>query len=250
MATRPSGRKSDELRPIHLVRGFTRHAEGSVLVSFGETRVLCTASVEERVPAFLRGKNRGWVTAEYAMLPRSTHTRHERASLRSRPDTRAYEIQRLIGRALRASVDLDALGERTVILDCDVIQADGGTRVAAITGGYVALVDAVQHLMRDHRLSHSPIHGAVAAVSVGLYRGEAVLDLDYAEDAEAESDLNVVMNELGALIEIQGTAEGHALRRDELDRLVDLAEQGIQTLIRVQRDCLSETPDAPRPGHS
>ncbi len=250
MAMRPSGRKPDELRPVQLMRGFTRHAEGSVLVSYGDTRVLCTASIEDRVPAFLRGKNRGWVTAEYAMLPRSTHTRHERANLHSRPDARAYEIQRLIGRALRAAVDLDALGERTVILDCDVIQADGSTRVAAITGGYVALVDAVQRLVRENRLASSPIHGAVAAVSAGLYRGEAILDLDYAEDVEAESDLNIVMNELGALIEIQGTAEGHALRRDELDRLVDLAERGIQTLIRIQRDCLSETPDTSCPGHS
>ncbi len=235
---RPSGRQNDELRPIRIIRHYTKHAEGSVLVQLGDTHVLCTASIEERVPGFLRGKNRGWVTAEYAMLPRATQTRSERDGVRGHTNSRAQEIQRLIGRSLRAVVDTAALGERTVILDCDVLQADGGTRVTAVTGCYVALVDAIESLIRDKRLHASPIHGAVAAASVGIYRGQIVLDLDYAEDVEAESDVNIVMNELGALVEIQGTAEGHAIRRSELEHMLDLAEQGIRTLLQAQADSL------------
>ncbi|EQD65772.1 ribonuclease PH, partial [mine drainage metagenome] len=206
------------MRPIQIIRSYTKHAEGSVLIRLGDTHVLCTASIEERVPNFMRGKNRGWVTAEYAMLPRATQTRSERDGVRGRTNSRAQEIQRLIGRSLRAVVDTAALGERTVILDCDVLQADGGTRVAAVTGCYVALADAMESLTRHKRLPASPIHGSVAAVSVGIYRGQVILDLDYAEDAEAESDVNVIMNELGALVEIQGTAEGHAFHRKELEQ--------------------------------
>jgi ribonuclease PH len=235
---RPSGRAADQLRPIRLERGFTRHAEGSVLACFGETRVLCTASVEEKVPGFLRGSGRGWVTAEYGMLPRATGTRNEREAARGKQGGRTMEIQRLIGRALRAVVNLDALGERSIILDCDVLQADGGTRTAAITGAYVALSDAVHGLLRSGRIKSDPLHGAVAAVSVGIYRGTPVLDLDYAEDSEAETDMNVVMNDAGAFIEVQGTAEGHAFRREELDQLLDLAGAGIAELIAEQRAAL------------
>ncbi|MHB1543219.1 MAG: ribonuclease PH [Gammaproteobacteria bacterium] len=237
---RPSGRQADELRPIQIIRRYTKHAEGSVLIRLGETHVLCTASIEERVPHFLRGKNRGWVTAEYAMLPRATQTRSERDGVRGRTNSRAQEIQRLIGRSLRAVVDTTALGERTVILDCDVLQADGGTRVAAVTGCYVALADAIEFLVRHKRLSASPIHGSVAAVSVGIYRGQIILDLDYAEDAEAESDVNVVMNELGALVEIQGTAEGHAFHRKELEQMLDLAEQGTRIMLQAQATSLGK----------
>lgn len=231
---RPSGRRADEMRPIQIIRNYTKHAEGSVLIRLGDTHVLCTASVEERVPNFLRGKNRGWVTAEYAMLPRATQTRTERDAVRGRVNARAQEIQRLIGRSLRAVVDTAALGERTIVLDCDVLQADGGTRVAAVTGCYVALVDAITSLVRSNTLADSPIHGAVAAISVGIYRGQAILDLDYREDAEAESDVNVVMNELGALIEIQGTAEGHAFHRREFEQMLNLAEQGIRAMMQAQ----------------
>ncbi len=235
---RPSGRAADQLRHIQLTRHYTSHAEGSVLVEFGETRVLCTASVESRVPGFLRGTGEGWVTAEYGMLPRATHTRSDREASRGKQGGRTLEIQRLIGRALRAVVDRKALGENMVTLDCDVLQADGGTRTAAITGAYVALVDAVR-VMRERKLIKSdPLHGAVAAVSVGIYRGAPVLDLDYAEDSEAETDMNVVMNDAGGFIELQGTAEGHAFRRDELDRLLELAGKGIQELIAVQRESL------------
>jgi len=215
-----------------------RHAEGSVLVAFGDTRVLCAASVEERVPPFLKGSGQGWVTAEYGMLPRSTHTRMPREAARGRQGGRTLEIQRLIGRSLRAVMDLAALGERTVTVDCDVLQADGGTRTAAITGGYVALASALRSLKRRGAISRDPLHGQVAAVSVGIHRGIPVLDLDYAEDSQAETDMNVVMNEAGAFIEVQGTAEGHAFRRDELDALLDLAAGGIRTLVDLQRDAL------------
>ncbi len=235
MSVRPSGRAPDELRPLSFVRGYTAHAEGSVLVGFGGTRVLCTASVEEGVPSFQRGTGKGWVTAEYGMLPRATHTRSAREAARGKQSGRTQEIQRLIGRALRAVVDLKALGERTVTLDCDVLQADGGTRTAAITGGFVALADAIDTLIKRRALSANPIHGQVAAISVGIYRGIAVLDLDYAEDSNAETDMNVVMNSGGAFVEVQGTAEGHAFRRHELDRLLDLASQGIARLHEAQQ---------------
>jgi ribonuclease PH len=235
---RPSKRRPDELRPIRFEPGFTRHAEGSVLAEFGATRVLCTASVEEGVPPFLRGQGQGWITAEYGMLPRATHTRTAREAARGKQSGRTQEIQRLIGRSLRATADLKALGERTVTLDCDVLQADGGTRTAAISGAWVALVLAVESLVRDGDLRRNPLHGQVAAVSVGIYRGVPVLDLDYAEDGQAETDMNVVMNDAGAFIEVQGTAEGHAFRRDELDRLLDLAAAGAGEIMRIQHEVL------------
>ncbi|MCZ6585793.1 MAG: ribonuclease PH [Gammaproteobacteria bacterium] len=235
---RPSGRSADQMRSICFTPDFTQHAEGSVLVEFGQTRVLTTASVESKVPRFLKGKAEGWVTAEYGMLPRSTHTRNPREAARGKQSGRTMEIQRLIGRSLRAVIDRSALGERTITVDCDVLQADGGTRTAAITGGYVALALAVQQLIERGELSQSPIHGQVAAVSVGLYEGTAVLDLDYAEDSVAETDMNIVMNEAGGLIEIQGTAEGHAFLRSELDQLLDLARSGIEELLQAQRAVL------------
>jgi len=234
MSGRPSGRAADELRPVSFTRGFTDHAEGSVLVAFGGTRVLCTASIEDSVPPFLRGKGQGWVTAEYGMLPRATHTRSAREAAKGKQSGRTQEIQRLIGRALRAVVDLKGLGERTVTIDCDVLQADGGTRTAAITGGYVALADAVDTLLKRRAVTANPLHGQVAAISVGIYRGVPVLDLDYAEDSNAETDMNVVMNSGGAFVEVQGTAEGHAFRRHELDQLLDLATQGISRLHAAQ----------------
>jgi ribonuclease PH len=209
MNSRPSGRAPDELRPVRITRSFTRHAEGSVLIEFGDTRVLCTASVEEGVPPFLRNSGSGWVTAEYGMLPRATHTRSRREAAAGKQGGRTLEIQRLIGRALRAVVDLKALGERTITIDCDVLQADGGTRTASITGGYVALVDAVNALIKKRVLRESPLHGQVAAVSVGIWSGIPVLDLDYKEDSDAETDMNVVMNNGGGFIEVQGTAERH-----------------------------------------
>ncbi len=235
MSVRPSGRAPDELRSLSFVRGYTSHAEGSVLVGFGETRVLCTASVEDGVPSFLRGSQQGWVTAEYGMLPRATHTRSAREAARGKQTGRTQEIQRLIGRALRAVVDLKGLGERTVTIDCDVLQADGGTRTAAITGGFVALADAVDTLIKKRALNASPLHGQVAAVSVGIYRGVAVLDLDYAEDSNAETDMNVVMNSGGGFVELQGTAEGHAFRRHELDQMLELATAGIARLHDAQQ---------------
>ena len=235
---RPSGRSVDQMRAIHFTPDFTRHAEGSVLVEFGETRVLATASVESKVPHFLKGKSEGWITAEYGMLPRSTHTRNAREAARGKQSGRTMEIQRLIGRSLRAVIDRRALGERTITVDCDVLQADGGTRTAAITGGYVALALAMNRLVDRGDLAQTPIHGQVAAVSVGIFAGNAVLDLDYAEDSEAETDMNVVMNEAGGLIEIQGTAEGHAFQRSELERLLDLADQGIDELLQAQRAVL------------
>ena len=237
--SRPSGRTADQLRPVRIERAFTRHAEGSVLVSFGDTRVLCTASVENRVPNFLRGKGEGWVTAEYGMLPRSIHTRSDREAARGKQGGRTLEIQRLIGRALRACVDHNALGERTITLDCDVLQADGGTRTAAITGAYVALADAVNLLLKRGDIKKHPLIGAVAAVSVGIYRGEPVLDLDYPEDSDCDTDMNVVMNDGGGFIELQGTAEGHAFRRDELNALLALAEKGVGELFELQRAALA-----------
>jgi ribonuclease PH len=237
--SRPSGRAPDALRSVSIERGFTRHAEGSVLISMGDTRVLCTASVEERVPPWLRGKGEGWVTAEYGMLPRATGERMQREAARGGQGGRTMEIQRLIGRSLRACVDRAALGERVITLDCDVLQADGGTRCASITGAYVALVDAVNVLLRRGALKRNPIHGALAAVSVGVYRGTPVLDLDYAEDSNCDTDMNVVMNDGGGFIELQGTAEGHAFRREELDTLLALAQQGIGQLIAAQRAALA-----------
>ncbi len=236
---RPSGRAPGELRTVGLTRHFTKHAEGSVLVEFGDTRVICTASVDASVPRFLKGQGRGWVTAEYGMLPRSTGSRMPREAAGGRQGGRTIEIQRLIGRSLRAAVDMEALGERTVQIDCDVIQADGGTRTAAITGGYVALADAIESLRRSGHVRRQVLHGTVASVSVGIVAGAPVVDLDYAEDSTAETDMNVVMNEQGAFIEVQGTAEGHAFRRDELDAMLDLAATGCGQLIEHQREALA-----------
>ena len=236
---RPSGRAPEQMRAVTITRGYTRHAEGSVLVAFGETRVLCTASVENRVPGFLRGKGEGWVTAEYGMLPRATHTRSDREAARGKQGGRTLEIQRLIGRSLRACVDRSALGERTITLDCDVLQADGGTRTAAINGAYVALVDAVRWLRKRKDIAKDPVFGAVAAVSAGIWRGTPVLDLDYAEDSDCDTDMNVVMNDGGGFIELQGTAEGHAFRRDELDALLALAEKGCTELFAAQQAALA-----------
>ena len=235
---RPSGRAAAQLREITMTRHYTKHAEGSVLIEYGDTKVLCNASMMPGVPRFLKNTGQGWITAEYGMLPRATHQRVDREASKGKQSGRTQEIQRLIGRSLRAVVDLVLLGERQIKIDCDVLQADGGTRVTAVTGCYVALVDAIESLIRDKRLYASPIHGAVAAVSVGIYRGQIVLDLEYAEDVEAESDVNIVMNELGALVEIQGTAEGHAIRRSELEHMLDLAERGIRTLLQAQADSL------------
>ena len=240
MTTRPSARAADELRDVRFERHFTKHAAGSVLVSFGDTKVICTASVEERVPPWLRGQNSGWLTAEYGMLPGATGSRNGREAARGKQGGRTVEIQRLIGRSLRAVMDLKGLGPRSVTIDCDVIQADGGTRTASITGGYVALVDAMNKLVADGKVKASPLHGQLAAVSVGIYNGEPVLDLDYAEDSQAETDMNVVMNEAGGFIEIQGTAEGHAFSRQELDGLLGHAEKGIGELIEIQRAALAD----------
>lgn len=234
--SRPSGRAADQLRAVSIERNFTVHAEGSVLVSFGDTRVLCTASVEERGPAWK--KEGGWVTAEYGMLPRATHTRGRREAAQGKQSGRTQEIQRLIGRSLRAAVDLSALPGLTITLDCDVLQADGGTRTAAITGAYVAMVDAVNKMQKKGKLKSNPIHGQIAAISVGIYRGAPVLDLDYAEDSDCECDMNVVMNDAGHFIEVQGTAEGHAFRREELDQLLNIAQSGVADLIKAQRAAL------------
>ena len=232
---RPSQRQPDQLRTVRLTRGFTCHAEGSVLVEFGATRVLCTASVEENVPGFLRGKGQGWVTAEYGMLPRATHTRSAREAAKGKQSGRTQEIQRLIGRSLRAVVDLAALGERQIVVDCDVLQADGGTRTAAITGACVAVHDALVGLVTAGKLAHNPMREFVAAVSVGIHQGMPVLDLDYAEDSDCDTDMNVVMTEGGGLIEVQGTAEGAAFSRAELNALIDLAELGGRQLFELQR---------------
>ena len=236
---RPSGRSAKQMRPIRFTPEFTQHAEGSVLVEFGNTHILVTASVESKVPRFLKGKSEGWITAEYGMLPRSTHSRNPREAARGKQSGRTMEIQRLIGRSLRAVIDRTALGERTITVDCDVLQADGGTRTASITGGYVALALAIQHLVSRGKLDKSPIHGQIAAVSVGIFNGTPVLDLDYAEDAAAETDMNVVMNEASGFIEIQGTAEGHAFQRGELDLLLDLATMGTEQLLEAQREVLA-----------
>ncbi|NOX77268.1 MAG: ribonuclease PH [Gammaproteobacteria bacterium] len=235
---RPSGRSPNQLREIRFTRNYTKHAEGSVLVEFGDTKVLCTATVEDRIPRWLKGKGQGWVTAEYGMLPRSTGSRMGREAARGKQGGRTMEIQRLIARSLRAVVNLEALGERMVTVDCDVIQADGGTRTASITGGFVALADAMQWLVDSKRVKKNPIIGQVGSVSVGIFEGAPVLDLDYAEDSNAETDMNVVMNDAGAFIEVQGTAEGHAFRRDELDAMLALAQGGIEELLAHQREVL------------
>ena len=233
--TRPSGRVASQLRAVRLQRHYTRHAEGSVLVAFGDTQVLCTASIEERVPPFLKGTGQGWVTAEYGMLPRATHTRSSREAAKGKQSGRTLEIQRLIGRSLRAVTDLAALGERTIQIDCDVLQADGGTRTASITGAWVALADAIDTLLRSGQLNQTPLRDQVAAVSVGLYQGQAVLDLDYDEDSACDTDMNVVMTGRGGLVEVQGTAEGEPFSRAQLDDLLGLAERGIVELLQQQR---------------
>jgi ribonuclease PH len=235
---RPSQRKPDELRPIAIERGYTRHAEGSVLIGFGDTRVICTASVEEGVPGFLKGRGQGWVTAEYGMLPRSTHTRTDREAARGKQSGRTQEIQRLIGRSLRAVIDLQALGERTVKLDCDVIQADGGTRTASVTGAFVALYDAVARLRERGVLAASPIRDFVAAVSVGLYEGAPVLDLDYAEDSRCDTDMNVVMTGSSGFVELQATAEGGPFSAAQMQALIALAQRGIAQLVAKQKEAL------------
>ena len=233
---RPSGRAPDQMRPMAFETGYTTHSGGSVLACFGQTRVLCTANIDASVPHFLRGSGRGWVTAEYGMLPGATHTRSRREAALGRQSGRTMEIQRLIGRSLRAGVDFEALGEHTITVDCDVIQADGGTRTAAISGGWLALSLACRRRSWRRRFARHPLHGQVAAVSVGLYRGLEVLDLDYAEDSQAEADVNVVMNEAGGIIEVQGTAESHAFLREEFDRMLDLAAKGIREVLAAQEE--------------
>ena len=240
LSQRPSGRAADQLRDISFQRGFTRHAAGSVLVGFGDTRVLCTASVEERVPPWLRNAGQGWLTAEYGMLPGATNSRNRREATNGKQSGRTQEIQRLIGRSLRAVVNMQAIDGLTVTIDCDVLQADGGTRTAAISGGYVALVDAMRKAQADKTIKTDPIHGQIAAVSVGIYAGTPVLDLDYAEDANAETDMNVVMNEGRAFIEVQGTAEAQAFKRDEMNNMLDLAEAGITDIMRLQLEALAD----------
>ena len=235
---RPSGRDPAAMREIRFIPDFTKHAEGSVLASFGDTQVLCTASIEERVPGWMRGKGTGWVTGEYGMLPRSTHARSGREAAHGKQGGRTLEIQRLIGRSLRAITDMRALGERSVTLDCDVIQADGGTRTASISGAYVALAIAMERLAANGKLKKNPLHGQVAAVSVGIYQGSAVLDLDYAEDSEAETDMNIVMNSAGRFIEVQGTAEGHAFSDEEFSAMLALARGGIDEIIRMQNEAI------------
>lgn len=236
---RPSGREADELRPVSFTPDFTRHAEGSVLAEFGDTRVLCTATIEDRVPPWMRGQGSGWVTGEYGMLPRSTHTRMQREAARGRQSGRTQEISRLIGRSLRAVVDLEALGERTITLDCDVLQADGGTRTAAISGAWLALALAIRRIEKTARFRRSPLHGQVAAVSVGICQGVPVLDLDYSEDSEAETDMNIVMNEAGRYIEVQGTAEGHAFTGEEFDAMLALARAGVDSIVALQAAALA-----------
>lgn len=236
---RPSGRDPATMREVRFVPNFTKHAEGSVLAAFGDTQVLCTASIEDRVPGWMRGKGSGWVTGEYGMLPRATHTRSSREATSGKQGGRTLEIQRLIGRSLRAVTDMRALGERSVMLDCDVIQADGGTRTASISGAYVALAIAMERLTATGNLKKNPLHGQVAAVSVGIYSGTPVLDLDYAEDSAAETDMNVVMNDAGRFIEVQGTAEGHAFSDDELNAMLDLARRGIAGIITAQSEAIA-----------
>ena len=237
---RANGRKPDQLRPVRITRGYTRHAEGSVLIEFGETRVLCTASVLDKQPPHLKGLAKGWVTAEYGMLPRATHTRGDREAARGKQSGRTQEIQRLIGRALRSVVDLKKLGERTIQLDCDVIQADGGTRTAAITGAFVALRDAVDDLLKRQLIAASPVLDHVAAVSVGIHGGAPVLDLDYAEDSGSGTDMNVVMTGSGGLVEVQGTAEGTPFSRKEMEAMLDLAQKGIRELVAAQKSALGK----------
>ncbi|KAA8997317.1 ribonuclease PH [Affinibrenneria salicis] len=237
---RPTGRSAQQVRPLKLTRHYTKHAEGSVLVEFGDTKVLCNASVEEGVPRFLKGQGQGWITAEYGMLPRATHSRNAREAARGKQGGRTLEIQRLIARSLRAAVDLRALGEYTITLDCDVLQADGGTRTASITGACVALVDALQGLMASGKLKKNPLKGLVAAVSVGIVNGEAICDLEYVEDSAAETDMNVVMTEDGRMIEVQGTAEGEPFSHEELLSLLALARAGIDNIIQAQKAALSE----------
>lgn len=236
---RPSGRKPNQMRDVKITRHYTKHAEGSVLVEFGDTKVICTATVDESVPRFLKGKNQGWVTAEYGMLPRSTGSRMQRESSKGKQQGRTVEIQRLIGRSLRAALDLEALGENTIQLDCDVIQADGGTRTASITGAFVALADAISVLREKGRLKGEPLKYMVAAISVGVYEGEAVLDLDYAEDSNAETDMNVIMTDAGGFVEVQGTAEGEAFSYGELEAMLALAKQGVEELTALQKQALA-----------
>lgn len=235
---RPSKRAPDEMRSIQITRNFTKHAEGSVLVEFGDTKVVCTASVEDRVPGFLRGKGQGWVTAEYGMLPRSTGSRMGREAARGKQGGRTMEIQRLIGRSLRAGINMEALGENTISLDCDVLQADGGTRTASISGAWVALHDAIQYMLKEKMITTDPLHHQIASVSVGIYEGTPILDLDYAEDSNAETDMNVVMNNGDAFIEIQGTAEGHAFNQQELNAMLELAKKGISDILQAQRKAI------------
>jgi len=235
---RPSKRTPEQMRDVKITRNYTMHAEGSVLIEFGNTKVICTASVEKKVPGWLRGKGSGWVTAEYGMLPRSTGNRMRREAAGGKQGGRTMEIQRLIGRSLRAAIDLEALGENCISIDCDVIQADGGTRTASITGAYVALADAVQTMLDNKMIKKNPLFGNIASVSVGIYNGTPVLDLDYDEDSNAETDMNVVMNDADAFIEVQGTAEGHAFRQDELNAMLDLAKKGISELMQIQMDAL------------
>lgn len=238
--TRPSGRAPDELRNVRITRQYTKHAEGSVLVEFGDTKVLCTASVEERLPAFLRGQEQGWVTAEYSMLPRSTNTRTVREAARGKQSGRTQEIQRLIGRSLRATIDLKKIRDHTITIDCDVIQADGGTRTASITGGYVALADAVAWMRAANKIPNDPLLGQVASISVGIYQGEAVLDLDYTEDSQAETDMNIVMNDAIQFIEVQGTAETEPFSHEHLVAMLELAKQGTQRLFEIQQSAMQK----------
>jgi len=235
---RPSKRAPHQLRPVEIIRGYTKHAEGSVLVKFGDTHVLCTASVEEKVPGFLRGKGQGWVTAEYGMLPRSTGSRMEREAAKGKQSGRTQEIQRLIGRSLRAIIDLERLGERSIQIDCDVLQADGGTRTASITGAYVALHDAVNYLLENKLIAASPLRDSVAAISVGIVEGQAVADLDYPEDSSCETDMNIVMTGSGGFVEIQGTAEGKPFSRDDMNNMLDLAQDAIRQLTIKQKEAL------------
>ncbi|MGB1091120.1 MAG: ribonuclease PH [Oceanobacter sp.] len=238
---RPSGRQTNELRQVSIQRNFTKHAEGSVLVCFGDTQVICTASVDTSVPSFLRGKGQGWITAEYGMLPRATGSRNNREAARGKQTGRTVEISRLIGRSLRAAVDLEALGENTITIDCDVIQADGGTRTASITGACVALIDALNWLKANGKVKGEPLKHMISAVSVGIYKEQPVLDLDYAEDSNAETDMNVIMTESGGYVEIQGTAEGDTFKREELNAMLALAESGTQELIEIQKAVLAES---------
>jgi len=240
MIERPSGRQADELRAITIERQYTLHAEGSVLISSGNTKVLCNASVETRVPGFLKGKGQGWITAEYGMLPRATNSRSLREAARGKQTGRTQEIQRLIGRSLRAAVDLKVLGEHSITLDCDVIQADGGTRTAAITGAYVALADAINHMLAKKMIKENPLQRQIASVSVGIYQGLPVLDLDYPEDSNAETDMNVIMDSNGDFIEVQGTAEGAPFSPDEMNKMIKLAQKGISELISLQNTALTE----------